>query len=509
MGYSVRQSDFIPAYLYDEISFAVILGGKIYGLALIGRLWEREAGSSTMRLVADGLSYCTDLGVMDLGGGEKIYATGLDGKVYVWNGNGPSLSQGGTGAWDIVATISGEPWIYSIAKFNSKLYVGTGNYSKGGLGSKLYQTFDGGTLDSGWGAAFRAAYYLSTQQSENPPYDTFTALRTDLDAGEPILFMETANYLSGNFVFEWEMRFNDDLDLGNYIYVKLNSSSNGSLDGTAWCGFSYAQDIPELNMQNDAYIFFGSQLIAHDWEIYSRIKFRMSRTNGIITCQYHRDGTWRNFTDTINYSGNLYPVIKQKFGYHIDQPKQWFFLTYTNIDADTGLPGTGTPGGIGSLYELNGSEFTLVAPRLGDEIAIHFLLPFQGGLYGCTAFNAKLLLWNGVDAWTSKVTANRYLDQKEVYTICTDGVSIYGGTFPSGYLFRWNGVDGWTKIADRPDGILGHAHFVLYNPYRGSVDILYSSGGVARYLIASGVIYKLVEDFTYANAFGLVLLEGA
>jgi len=164
-------------------------------------------------------------------------------------------------------------------------------------------------------------------------------------------------------------------------------------------------------------------------------------------------------------------------------------------------------GDLGRLYRLVGSSLNVVLPILAEQV-IHYLLSVGIKFYSPTAYRAKLYEWDGsVLGWRDVIATAEYLGQTEIATIAKDSVdSIYAGTRPDGYLFKWNGTNDWTKLADRPAGITGHVHSVLH--YANQIYILYSSGGVAKYDIHTGILTTLVSEISYGGFTSMLELDG-
>lgn len=148
----------------------------------------------------------------------------------------------------------------------------------------------------------------------------------------------------------------------------------------------------------------------------------------------------------------------------------------------TGIPDHGL-----LLKWNNTNAWIQVAPQLVPD-SIASLTLFSDEIYGGTYPNAKLYLWNGVDAWSLQaaaidvdtyisalcehnsslygatagvVSAGRLyvftggawalkaaqLGVEEIFSLCVFGSNLYAGTSPNGKLYKWNGVDAWTQVA--------------------------------------------------------------
>lgn len=96
------------------------------------------------------------------------------------------------------------------------------------------------------------------------------------------------------------------------------------------------------------------------------------------------------------------------------------------------------------LYEWNGSNaWVEVAPTLIASEDITSLLVFNNKLYGSTAWtDGSLLEWNGSSAWSR--VALPLNGQTGVYSTVQFNNRIYGGTGPGGRLFEWSGVSSGT-----------------------------------------------------------------
>jgi len=90
------------------------------------------------------------------------------------------------------------------------------------------------------------------------------------------------------------------------------------------------------------------------------------------------------------------------------------------------------------------------APQLSSETIIRKIIEFNGKIYGGTAPNANLFVWNDVDAWVQKapqLNSQQYIDCMAVFN-----GKLYGGTYQNGLLFEWNNVDAWVQKAPQLNG---------------------------------------------------------